>query len=179
MTTDNQTCLTMLRISIHSSIHHFSVNCHLSIIMVSGCWSPSQQSLGEKLECDEKSYEMEFHFYCLFSHCQRVKVLNLCTLTKEATLRGDPNQCFGVFPSFLGLFCSFLYFKWRPSLGSHVFWRHFWCAVSPFPLQRKGHSQNMWLPELGFHLKCKREQDKPGKVGTLPELCHPPRCWCF
>lgn len=90
--------------SIHSSIHHFCVNCHLSIIMVCGCWSPSQQSLGKKQECDEKSYEMEFHFYCLFSHCQRVKVLNLCTLTNEATLRGDPNWCLSLF-SWSAPFC--------------------------------------------------------------------------
>lgn len=103
MTTDSQTCLTMLRISIqpsfHSSLYHFCVNCHLSIIMVSGCWSPSQKSLGEKQDCDKNSFEMEFHLYCLFSHCQTVRVLNLCTLTNEATLRGGPNRWMGVFPS--------------------------------------------------------------------------------
>lgn len=177
MTTDSQTCLTMLRISIHpsfhSSLYHFCVNCHLSIIMVSGCWSPSQQSQGEKQDCDKNSFEMEFHLYCLFSHCQTVRVVNLCTFTNEATLRGDPNRWMGVFPSFLGLFWHFLYFQWRPSLGSHVFWRHFWCAVSPFLLQRKRPDQNTWLPEPRFHLKHKREWDKPRKVGALPELCHP------
>lgn len=60
-----------IRPFIHLSTRFFfPLNCHLSIIMVSGCWSPSQQSLAEKLECDEKTYEMAFHFYCLFSHCQ-------------------------------------------------------------------------------------------------------------
>lgn len=105
MTTDSQTCITMLRISIHpsfhSSLYHFCVNCHLYIIMVSGCWSPSQQSLGEKQDCDKNSFGMEIHLYCLFSHCQTVRVLNLCTVTNEATLRGDPNRWMGVFPSFI------------------------------------------------------------------------------
>lgn len=141
--------------SIHSSIHHFCFNCHFSIIMVRGCWSPSQQSLGEKQECDEKSYEMEFHFYCLFSYCQRVKIM--CTYKWSNTLWRPVTDVL--------VFCFFFIFSWpvllpfafqmKAQCGQPVFWRHFWCAVSPFLLQRKRHSQNMWLPELGFHLKRK------------------------
>lgn len=116
---------------------------------------------------------MEFHIYCLFSHCQRVKVLNLCTLTNEATLCGNPNRCFGVFPLFSWSVLLLFEFQMKAQFGQPRVLKALLMCCFSFSFAEGRVLSNMWLPELGFHLNPKGKQDKPRKVGTLPELCHP------
>lgn len=60
-----------------------------------------------------------------------------------------------VCPSFLGLLL--FVFQMKAQFGQpRVLKALLMCCVSPFPLQRKKHSQNMWLPELGVPFETQK-----------------------